>query len=269
MKIRNNLKLKSFKLHKILGNEIDINNTNKIKHPLYNSFKTNYFNNHNNIFIKDYNINSTEIQEKNPINKNENKKKKFNYSSNNKKNTYKNKTLLNFNKNSKIYLFKSFDNNNITGNCFSVPQTLNYYGRNIIKSNAANAVMKMNNFLLKNKINVLSLPKNPKINTSFKQYKNKFNSFNKLNDNKVFNMKKNNFLFSEDNEKYQDYFLNEIIKNKRKKISLFEKEKKRQRERYNNILKDKFAELEACEKQFNIVIENTLQKLNDEEKNLY
>ena len=45
--------------------------------------------------------------------------------------------------------------------------------------------------------------------------------------------------------------------------------KKRKKEKYQKILMDKFAELEECEKKFNIVIEDTLIKLNDEEKNLH
>lgn len=51
-------------------------------------------------------------------------------------------------------------------------------------------------------------------------------------------------------------------------MSLYELEKKREKERYNEMLREKFLELETCEKKFDIVIKETLKKLN-EEKNLY
>ncbi len=66
-----------------------------------------------------------------------------------------------------------------------------------------------------------------------------------------------------------DFFIDLNKTKKKNKISLYELEKKRQKEKYHRILMDKFAELEECEKKFNIVIEDTLIKLNDEEKNLH
>ena len=255
MKIKRNIKLKTFKLNKIIDNTIET----KSKNPnfLLKSLKTNIFNSQNEkIFKNNYDINSTE----NTYNS-KNKIKLNNISNNNIKN------FLSLNKKMKM----NFPlDNNISNKCFSVPQTLNYYGRNNIKINAANAVKKMNKFFLKKNINYLSLPKNPFININVKQNKNIFNSFNK-SDKRIINMKKNNFLLNDKKNKYIDYYLNDLNekKTKRKKISLYEKEKKREKDKYNKMLKEKFKELEACEKKFDIVIDNTLLKLNNEEKNLY
>ena len=255
MKIKRNIKLKSFKLNKIIYNSIEAKS--KKSNFWLNNLTTNIFNSQNEkIFKNNYDINSTE----NTYNS-KNKIKLNNISNNNIKN------FLSLNKEMKI----NFPlDNNIGNKCFSVPQTLNYYGRNNIKINAANAVKKMNKLLLKKNINYLSLPKNPFINITVKQNKNIFNSFNK-SDKKIINMKKNNFLLNDKKNKYIDYYLNDLdeIKIKRKKISLYEKEKKREKDKYNKMLKEKFKELEACEKKFDIVIDNTLLKLNNEEKNLY
>ena len=62
--------------------------------------------------------------------------------------------------------------------------------------------------------------------------------------------------------------LSKGAKKTKKKMTLYELEKKREKERYNEMLREKFLELETCEKKFNIVIEETLKKLN-EEKNHY
>ncbi len=255
MKIKRNIKLKTFKLNKIIDNTIETKSKNS--NFLLKSLKTNIFNSQNEkIFKNNYDINSTE----NTYNS-KNKIKLNNISNNNIKN------FLSLNKKMRI----NFPlDNNISNKCFSVPQTLNYYGRNNIKINAANAVKKMNKFFLKKNINYLSLPKNPFININVKQNKNIFNSFNK-SDKRIINMKKNNFLLNDKKNKYIDYYLNDLNekKTKRKKISLYEKEKKREKDKYNKMLKEKFKELEACEKKFDIVIDNTLLKLNNEEKNLY
>ena len=197
MKIRSNLKLKTFKLNKIIDNSIEAKNQNI--NCLFNNLTTNNFNSQDEkTFKKSYDINSME-------------------------NTVGSKKFGNYNKKMNINLIKSLDNK-MKIKCFSVPQTLNYYGRNNIKVNAANAIKKMNKLLMKKNINNLSLPKNPLMNIFVKQNQNK-NRFNSLNNNinhkKIINIKKNNFLFN-DRKKYQIIDFNE---KKRNKLSLYEKEK--------------------------------------------
>jgi len=227
MKIKNKSKLKDFKLTKILD---EINEAKKVEN--YNSFNKMYLK--TNPILK----NNGFINEK-IINKSTNK--------------IENKYYLSKNKNNKIKFLKSFDNGM---KCFSVPQTLNYYGKNNIKVKATKEALKMNRILMKNNINNLALPKRPLINSqrNYKYYK--ANSNGLINNNIIFNLKKNNFC------------LNELSKMRKKKMSLYELEKKREKERYNEMLQEKFLELETCEKKFDIVIEETLKKLN-EEKDIY
>jgi hypothetical protein len=160
---------------------------------------------------------------------------------------------LSKNKKNKIKFLKSFDNGM---KCFSVPQTLNYYGKNNIKVKATNEALKMSRLLMRNNINNLALPKRPLINSQRNYNNYKLYSKRLINNNNIFNLKKNNF------------FLKELSKKTKKKMTLYELEKKREKERYNEMLQEKFLELETCEKKFDIVIEETLKKLN-EEKNLY
>jgi hypothetical protein len=227
MKIRNNTKLKDFKLTKILN---EINEANKIDN--YSSFNKMYLK--TNPLLKKNGLINEKIINKS-INKSENKY----YLSKNKKN--------------KIEFLKSFDNGM---KCFSVPQTLNYYGKNNIKAKATKEALKMNRILMKNNINNLALPKRSLINSQRNYNNYKLNSNRLINNNIIFNLKKNNFC------------LNELSKKAKKKMTLYELEKKREKERYNEMLREKFLELETCEKKFDIVIEETLKKLN-EEKNLY
>lgn len=227
MKIRNNTKLKDFKLTKILN---EINEANKIDN--YSSFNKMYLK--TNPLLKKNGLINEKIINKS-INKSENKY----YLSKNKKN--------------KIEFLKSFDNGM---KCFSVPQTLNYYGKNNIKAKATKEALKMNRILMKNNINNLALPKRSLINSQRNYNKHKLNLNRLINNNIIFNLKKNNFC------------LNELSKKAKKKMTLYELEKKREKERYNEMLREKFLELETCEKKFDIVIEDTLKKLN-EEKNLY
>ncbi len=227
MKIRNNTKLKDFKLTKILD---EINEANKIDN--YSSFNKMYLK--TNPIIKNKGFINEKI-----INKSVNKSE--------------NKYCLSKNKKNKIEFLKSFDNGM---KCFSVPQTLNYYGKNNIKVKATKEALKMNRILMKNNINNLALPKRSLINSQ-RYYNNyKLNSNRFINNNIIFNLKKNNFC------------LKELSKKTKKKMTLYELEKKREKERYNEMLREKFLELETCEKKFDIVIEETLKKLN-EEKNLY
>ena len=226
MKIRNNTKLKDFKLTKILN---EINEANKIDNSSFNKtyLKTNP------LSKKNGSINEKIINKS--INKSENKY----YLSKNKKN--------------KIEFLKSFDNGM---KCFSVPQTLNYYGKNNIKVKATKEVLKMNRILMKNNINNLALPKRSLINSlrNYNDYKLNLNRL--INNNIIFHLKKNNFC------------VNALSKKTKKIMTLYELEKKREKERYNEMLRAKFLELETCEKKFDIVIEETLKKLN-EEKDLY
>ena len=227
MKISNNTKLKDFKLTKILD---EINEDNKIDN--YRSFNKTYLKTNpilkNNGFINDKKVNKN-------VNKSENK------------------YYLYKNKKNKIEFLKSFDNGL---KCFSVPQTLNYYGKNNIKAKATKEALKMNRILMKNNINNLALPKWSLFNSQRNYNNYKLNSNRLINNNIIFNLKKNNFC------------LKGLSKKTKKKMTLYELEKKREKERYNEMLKEKFLELENCEKKFDIVIEETLKKLN-EEKNLY
>ena len=50
---------------------------------------------------------------------------------------------------------------------------------------------------------------------------------------------------------------------KKKELSLFEKEKIKTREKFNFLLKNKFKQLDTCEKKFDLVIDKTLKLLND------
>ena len=247
---RNKFKLKSLKLSKIAINDIQPKKPN-LKTSLYKSLsKPKYIK----TYKKDFTINSTEIQDKTNPTKKDNQININNITNYNKNN----KLFYLNNKNKRINLYKSFNtnnSNNITLKCFSVPQTLNYYGQNYIKRNVENVVMKMNKLLLRNKMNELSLPKNPNSNIFIKENKKFFKN------KKTMNIRKNIL--------GNDFFIDLNKTKKKNKISLYELEKKRQKEKYQKILMDKFAELEECEKKFNIVIEDTLIKLNDEEKNLH
>ena len=266
MKIRKNIKLKSFKLSKIFDDIKELKNKNN---PLFQSITTNISNSNNyisqnkNILNKNYEANSTEIHENNKTNKSYHKNRQYIFNNNNNKN----KDLFCINKDNRLYLYKTFDNN-IGSKCFSVPQTLNYYGKDNIKVNAAKAVMKMNNILLKKNINNLSLPKKPSFNISIK---NKDKITKPVNDKKHINIKKLNFYLK--NKNFKNFFFINLNKNnnsnKKSKHILYEKEKKKERNKYNQMLLEKFMELEACEKKFDHVIEDTLQKLNKEELNLY
>ena len=265
MKIRKNIKLRSFKLLNLLDEEKDNKNkknilfqnitNNKVCKPkIYGYQKKNIFDSNSTEIHNNYLLNKTYF------NKNRNRNKMYIINNNNNFN----KALLHLNKRNKIDLFRTFDNSNLRTKCFSVPQTLNYYGKNDMKIKAAKAIMKMNNLLLKKNINKLSLPKNPSLYNSTNSNKNKFSP---INNRKIMNMKKMNYFLND--KKYKNFFLFNSNDSKKKKLSLYEKEKMREKNRYNQILMEKFIELEACEKKFDIVIENTLQKLNNEEFNLY
>ena len=106
------------------------------------------------------------------------------------------------------------------------------------------------------KINNLSLKNS--INNIFMSHKSYFNK-NKTNekDKNIFNQKNKNF-----------GLLPKLKGTKEKKfsLSLFEREKKKQRNIYKEKLREKLFELEACEKKFDVEINNTLSKLNEEEK---
>ena len=265
MKIRKNVKLKSFKLSKIFDDIKEIKNKNN---PLFqnivtNTYNSNYYNSKNkNILSKNFETNSTEIHDNYKINISYHKNRQYILNNNNKKND-----LFYINKDNRLYLYKTFDNN-ARSKCFSVTQTLNYYGKDNIKVNAAKAVMKMNNILLKKNINNLSLPKKPSFNISIK---NKDKITKPVNDKKHINIKKLNFYLK--NKNFKNFFFINLNKNnnsnKKSKHILYEKEKKKERNKYNQMLLEKFMELEACEKKFDHVIEDTLQKLNKEELNLY
>ncbi len=269
MKIRTCVKLKSFKLQKILDDSKD-NKTKNKNNSLYQKITTNnvcsktkiYNYQKKNVFEPSFTkIHDNYLNNKSYSNKNRNRNRNRMYINNE---NYNKNNLFLLNKKNKIDSYKSFDNN-ISTKCFPVPQTLNYYGQNNIKMKAAKAVMKMNNLLLKNNINNLSLPKNQ---ISKNSNYDKLNTFSPINDKKIFNMKRTNCYLKDKN--YKNLFLIKSNSNsKGKKLSLLERERRKKRHKYNKILMEKFSELEECEKKFDIVIENTLQKLNNDELYLY
>ena len=122
---------------------------------------------------------------------------------------------------------------------------------------------KVNNLFIKSSIN--NFPSMTKsyvsiYNSSYNDKRKKF--FKKFNKNK-FNLN-NNFYMN-------NYKLLPKIngsKSKKYSLTLYEKEKKKQKDIYDEKLKEKILELEACEKKFDEEIFRTLSKLELEEKNL-
>ncbi len=122
---------------------------------------------------------------------------------------------------------------------------------------------KVNNLFIKSSIN--NFPSMTKsyvsiYNSSYNEKRKKF--FKKFNKNK-FNLN-NNFYMN-------NYKLLPMIngsKSKKYSLTLYKKEKKKQRDIYDEKLKEKILELEACEKKFDEEILRTLSKLELEEKNL-
>lgn len=188
MKIRNKAKLQDFKLTKILD---EINEANNMKN--YNSF--------NKIYLKT-----------NPI-----LKKNYDIIINKSINKTENKYYLSKNKNNKIEFLKSYDNGM---KCFSVPQTLNYYGKNNIKVKATKEALKMNRILIKNNINNLALPKRLLINSQRNNKYYKVNSIGLINNNNIFNLKKNKYCLNElsKNTKKKCHYMNWRKKEKKKDI---------------------------------------------------
>ena len=230
--MRQSIKLKTYKLSEIFGNDF----SNKLKNNfIFQNLSTNYEIQTQTKLNNKYNTNLTEIKEVNPI------KNLIIAKSKPKLNTY--------------YLINNFNKDNY-----------NYFGKNHLYKSMIKPKIKMNNTLIKNSINNLSIPK--------KSNKNIINktSFNTNNNNKI----KKNLINAHylDNKKYINKKYNILpkvkgIKSKNIMISLYEKEKKKQRNKFNEKLREKLLELEECEKKFDVEIFNTLSKLNDEEKRLY
>ena len=116
---------------------------------------------------------------------------------------------------------------------------------NYLKEKSNRAYMRMNRLLLEETLKRLAIPK-----------------FQKSKRREITNSEKSKYLSNKD--LLDDDFLNGRKRTaKKKEISLFEKEKIRTREKYNFLLKNKFKQLDTCEKKFDLVIDKTLQLLND------
>ena len=113
--------------------------------------------------------------------------------------------------------------------------------------------LKLNAFSIRNSINNIFMPRE-----SYIYFRNKAIEKNK----NIFNRKK--YI----NKNYEFLPILKGTKEKKYSLSLFEKEKKKQRDKYEQKLREKLYELEACEKKFDVEIYNTLYKLNEEEKKL-
>ena len=138
--------------------------------------------------------------------------------------------------------------------CIAIPKTLNYYGLNNIKISTTKEIIKMNNNLLRNSLVNLTKSNKPSWtnNSSFKIKK-----INRGSEKK------------KSNNAFKKIFNSEDTRNKKKKLSLYERELVKKKLKYNQMMKSKFIELEKCEKKFDVVITDTLQKLDEAEKNLY
>ena len=116
---------------------------------------------------------------------------------------------------------------------------------NYLKEKSNKAYMRMNRLLLEETLKRLAIPK-----------------FQKSKRRDKTNSDKSKYLSNKD--LLDDDFLNGRKRTiKKKEISLFEKEKIRTREKFNFLLKNKFKQLDTCEKKFDLVIDKTLKLLND------
>ena len=230
MRIRNSIKLKSYKLSYIFGND----SCNKLKNNLlYQNLNSNY-----------------DLQKK-------------------VRQKYKNSTNLTEIKeiipnNNKILFTKS--KSKLPGNIRNLTDIKGKYDY-IIKNNSQNNMIKskikMSNLLIKDFINNKSIP-----NQKYKiKVNNTLINMSRINNIKK-NLFNGEYLYN-NNKKYNFLPKLKDSQTKKFSLSLYNKEKKKQKDKYNEKLREKLLELEECEKKFDIEILNTLAKLNEEEKKLY
>lgn len=116
---------------------------------------------------------------------------------------------------------------------------------NYLKEKSNKAYKRMNRMLLEETLKRLAIPK-----------------FQKTKRRDKTSSEKSKYLSNKD--LLDDDFLNGRKRTgKKKELSLFEKEKIKTREKFNFLLKNKFKQLDTCEKKFDIVIDKTLKLLND------
>lgn len=250
-----NKNIKSFKLKNLLEEIIDKKEQAK-KYPI---IKPNLFNSEQKIYIlrNNLNKNSNEIIDKTYTEINNVEKRKINKSS--KKDLPQLKTSK-----SKNYFYRK---NSDKTKFVPISNTLNYYGYNPLKLKTTKALIKMNNILLKKSVNNLSKPINLFYYiTPLNKGKNKF----KIISTEDFG----DFDFKNSNNKNRKMFIFNYKKcfksnSKSKKCSLYEREKVKTKRKYNQMIKQKFIELDSCEKKFDVVITKTLKKLNEAEETLF
>ena len=232
MRIRNSIKLKSYKLNYLFSNDLN----NKLKNNfLYQNLNSNYD------LIKKIkqknknNTNLTEIKEVIPQNIN----------------------LLLTKSKSKLINIQNLTDRKEKNDFIMKKSSLNRLTKPKIK---------ISNLMIKDFINDKS---NSKL--KYKTIINN-TSINMGKTTRIKGIKKNLFnkeYLQNKNNKYLTLPKLKDSKTKKYSLSLYNKEKQRQKERYDEKLREKLLELEECEKKFDIEIYNTLSKLNEEEKRLY
>ena len=232
MRIRNSIKLKSYKLKYLFSNDLN----NKLKNNfLYQNLNSNYD------LIKKIkqknknNTNLTEIKEVIPHNNN----------------------LLLTKSKSKLINIQNLTDRKEKNDFIMKKSSLNRLTKPKIK---------ISNLMIKDFINDKS---NSKL--KYKTIINN-TSINMGKTIRIKGIKKNLFNKEHSQNKNNKYLTLPKLKDSKTKkysLSLYNKEKQRQKERYDEKLREKLLELEECEKKFDIEIYNTLSKLNEEEKRLY
>lgn len=220
-------KLKVVKLKALLYNDnFKIKNVNK-SHKFFPKFKMKFpYSNSPNPFLYTHNNFHKNLFKCNSIRYYENTKKV------NKPTTANLPTISNDNKSKK-------KNNN-----YNTINIIEGYS-NYLKEKSNKAYMRMNRMLLEETLKRLAIPK-----------------FQKTKRRDKTNSEKSKYLSNKD--LLDDDFLNGRKRaGKKKELSLFEKEKIRTREKFNFLLKNKFKQLDTCEKKFDTVIDKTLKLLND------
>ena len=218
MRIRHSIKLKTYKLSEIFGN----NFSNKLKNNfILQNISTNYETQTQSKLNNKYNTNLTEIKEVIPL-----------------------KNLITAKSNSKLgddYLFNNYDKD-----------TYNYFGKNHLYKSMIKPKIKMNNILIKNSFNNSSIPKisnkaiiNTNINNKIKKnlinaryldnkkYINKkYNIFPKVKGTKSSNIKIS--LYEKEKKKQRNIFNDKL---REKLLELEECEKKFDVEIFNTLSK--------------------------------
>ena len=113
----------------------------------------------------------------------------------------------------------------------------------------------MNRILMEQTLKRLAIPKFQKSKRKDNMWKERSKS---LLENDLYNK-----------EKEKNKLKIDLNKKKQKTRSLFEKEKIIIKKKFNFLFRNKFKQLDICEKKFDLVINNTLKILSDYKKSLY